>query len=384
MRYQILIWFTIPFVLIYKGNSNANNSITDSLLFEGQLSALTHFNPGNELPLWLGGRYIPQLNYNLNLPGNKLLDFEISANIFGNGGINPFDEANWDGKIKPYRAWARFSTNQLEIRAGLQKINFGSASMLRPLMWFDQIDPRDPLRLTDGVWGILGRYYFLNNANIWLWGLYGNKNPRGWESAATGKNKPEFGGRVQLPLLKGEAGLSYHHRKAFYPEVDDPPTAITSKENRIGLDARFDMAVGWWVEGTLVANNRNVGIYTNQLMANIGADYTFGIGNGFYVIFEQLLASFDEDAFDFSNTINFSLLSASYPIGLFDNLNAIFYYNWGDNSLYNFISWQKQFDKITLHTIVYLNPENYQIPTQGSYQNLYGGFGIQLMFVFNH
>ena len=67
--------------------------------------------------------------------------------------------------------------NKLHIEPGLQKINFGSATMLRPLMWFDQVDPRDPLQLTDGVWGVLGRYYFLNNANIWLWGLYGNKNP---------------------------------------------------------------------------------------------------------------------------------------------------------------------------------------------------------------
>ena len=68
----------------------------------------------------------------------------------------------------------RYSSDQFELRLGLQKINFGSASMLRPLMWFDQMDPRDPLHLTDGVWGLLARYYFLNNANIWLWGLYGN------------------------------------------------------------------------------------------------------------------------------------------------------------------------------------------------------------------
>ena len=86
------------------------------------------------------------------------------------------------------------------VRGGLQKINFGSANLLRPLMWFDQIDPRDPLQLTDGVWGILGRYYFLNNANIWVWGLIGNDQRKGWEVIPSVKNKPEFGFRVQMPI----------------------------------------------------------------------------------------------------------------------------------------------------------------------------------------
>jgi len=55
--------------------------------------------------------------------------------------------------------WIRLSTKQFELRAGLQKINFGSATLLRPLMWFDKIDPRDPLQLTDGVYALLARYY---------------------------------------------------------------------------------------------------------------------------------------------------------------------------------------------------------------------------------
>jgi len=113
------------------------------------------------------------------------------------------------GHDKPYRFWARYSAKQVELRIGLQKINFGSASMLRPLMWFDQVDPRDPLMLTDGVWGILGRYYFLNNANIWLWGLYGNDNRKGWEIFNSQKTIPEFGGRLQIPVPKGESGFSF-------------------------------------------------------------------------------------------------------------------------------------------------------------------------------
>ena len=82
------------------------------------------------------------------------INSEISLNSFGSGMIHAFDDIDTDGTLKPYRMWLRLSTSQLEIRAGLQKINFGSAALLRPLMWFDRIDPRDPLQLTDGVYGL--------------------------------------------------------------------------------------------------------------------------------------------------------------------------------------------------------------------------------------
>ena len=123
--------------------------ISDSLLFRGQISSWAHYNGSNALPLWLGERYIPELNYSIDLTHGRLIDFDFSANLFANAGIHLSDSVHSEAKVKPYRVWARYSTEQLEIRAGLQKINFGSASILRPLMWFDQIDPRDPLQLTD-------------------------------------------------------------------------------------------------------------------------------------------------------------------------------------------------------------------------------------------
>lgn len=76
--------------------------------------------------------------------------------------------ARYDGRVKPYRAWVRLSTNTFEARVGLRKINFGSATLFRSLMWFDRTDPRDPLRLTDGVSGLLLRDYAVNNTSLWL------------------------------------------------------------------------------------------------------------------------------------------------------------------------------------------------------------------------
>jgi hypothetical protein len=89
---------------------------SDTLLFSGQLSAWVNYNPSNDLSLWLGGRYIPQLNYSHRLPNEKLIDFEVSANVNGSAGFHLFDSSATDGSIRPYRAWARYSTNQFELR----------------------------------------------------------------------------------------------------------------------------------------------------------------------------------------------------------------------------------------------------------------------------
>jgi hypothetical protein len=279
----------------------------------------------------------------------------------------------------------RYSTQQFEIRAGLQKINFGSASLLRPLMWFDQVDPRDPLRLTDGVWGILSRYYFLNNATIWAWGLYGNKNPKGWEIMPTTNYKPEFGGRLQLPVPKGEIAFTYHHRLANNLGIEGFDHYYENiPENRFAFDTKLDVTVGLWVEATWIRKNKDLGMFTNQEIINLGMDYTFGVGNGLTLIYEQLLASYDSQAFRFENAFTFSLVNMSYPIGLSDNVSAIIYYDWANNSAYNFLNWQKQYNNISLYLMGYINPKKYNIPTQGAGEMLFAGSGIQVMLVYNH
>jgi hypothetical protein len=241
------------------------------------------------------------------------------------------------------------------------------------------------LNLTDGVWGVLARYYFLNNANLWLWGLYGNEDPRGWDFAGTTRGIPEFGGRFQSPIPSGEAALSYHHRVSDTRDINGAlPEYAKIRENRIGFDVRVDLVVGAWLEGSWVNSSENLGMFTNQELLNIGVDYTFGIGSGLYIIFEQLLVSSDEKAFSFDNPTTFSLMSLSYPLGLFSNIQGIIYYDWDNSNLYNFINVQRDFRHFSLYLMAYWNPDNYRIPTQETIQNLYAGRGIQLMFVFNH
>ncbi|MBL7875921.1 MAG: hypothetical protein JNL53_09665, partial [Cyclobacteriaceae bacterium] len=207
--------------------------------FDGQLSTYGSYGPDNPLSGFVGGRYLPRVSYKIPLDTlHRMIDFEASANIYGSLSFHPFDSSYAVGDVQAYRLWARYSGKQFEARLGLQKIDFGSATILRPLQWFNQIDPRDPLRLTNGVYGGLGRYYFINNANIWIWALYGNENTRGFEAIPSDPKIPEYGGRIQYPVPKGEIALSYHHRTADATNIIDSPQYKEIPENRIGVDGK--------------------------------------------------------------------------------------------------------------------------------------------------
>ena len=110
----------------------------DSLSLKGQLSAWILYNGGNDLPLYVGGRYIPQLNYDLALKKDNHIDFEASLNINGSAGFNPFDSLSTDGQLKPYRLWARYSSQQFEVRIGSAENKFrichhsATAHVVRP------------------------------------------------------------------------------------------------------------------------------------------------------------------------------------------------------------------------------------------------------------
>jgi hypothetical protein len=165
----------------------------------------------------LGGlRYLPDVQSVIPVRGELKLDAEVSANALLST-VARVRTCSLGVRLKPYRALVRISAPRFYVRAGLQEISFGSAALLRPLQWFDQIDPRDPLGLTDGVYGLLARYYFQDNTNIWTWGLLGNSSPKLWEAYGSERWAPEPGARVQVPVPRGEVAATFHHRRAVVP-----------------------------------------------------------------------------------------------------------------------------------------------------------------------
>lgn len=352
--------------------------------YSGQASTWCAIHPFDPFQAQVGVRYLPEISIEKQFKKKFTLDARISANTnLVYNYFNPDTELDFD--LKTYRGWVRYSTPQFEIRAGLQKIAFGPATMLRPLMWFDRLDPRDPLQITDGVYGLLTRYYFLNNANLWLWGLYGNDGTKGWEYIPSNKTRPEFGGRFQFPVPAGEMALSYHNRVADYSSDSSGlfPTLGNITEQKLGLDGRWDAFLGIWFEAVASYQDQNIlPSWTTQL--NIGMDYTFNVGDGLHVTHEALFAGMSESFAGEGTYTVYSALSIAYPISLAYNATAMVYYDYNSQGWYRFINLQRSWDNFSALAMLFWNPEQFNIYSNMAEVGLYAGTGFQIMLIYNH
>lgn len=378
IKFNLFLFLLITPALLY-----AQDSI---FKLKGQVDAYSGLRFSNPAQWQTGARFIPSFSIGKQWKNNLKFDSEISINSYLDYHFTNWNKDGTDAGIKPYRLWVRFSNERFELRAGLQKINFGSASLLRPLMWFDRMDPRDPLQLTDGVYGLLGRYYFQNNANAWLWMLWGNDKTKGWEIVPSVRKIPEFGGRMQFPVPKGEAAISYHHRTADLSKIINPLNirgAATFPEERLGIDGKWDLGVGLWGEYALIYSSLDSSYFRPwSTFLTIGLDYTFGLGNGLYMATELFRLNNANKIFEPGVSKTFSLLTINYPMGT-NKIAGLIYYNWTDRSWYRFINLQRQSDNWTFYLFLFWNPDKIAIYNTGEQNNLFAGKGIQLMAVFN-
>ena len=355
--------------------------------FSGQVNGWSAYNFIKPVRSQWGMRFIPTLTGGRTWKNNLRLDGELTLNAFGTVDYTSAMQSGDDGRIKPYRAYLRLSADRFEVRAGLQKINFGSATLLRPLMWFDKMDPRDPLQITDGVYALLGRYYFQNNANAWFWFLYGNPSTKGWEAVSTAAKKPEWGGRIQLPVPKGELAVSFHHRTPDLKSLAGIPAVSGSglyAEDRLGLDGKWDIGPGVWVECSLVHSALDSAYFPAWTkLIDIGMDYTFGLGNGLTASSEYFRAGSSAALMRSGNGKNFSTLSASYPVGLLYRLSCIVFYDWSDKAWYRFLSLQRQTDNWNIYLMGFINPDQLSLYQSPSGNTLFAGKGMEIMLVFN-
>ncbi|MBN2205866.1 MAG: hypothetical protein JW742_00545 [Candidatus Aminicenantes bacterium] len=357
------------------------------LRIQGRLSFWigAHDRPVRELGLGL--RYIPSLSLTKDLGRGLAVDVEASANIYGSAlGSSPSD-AETSGAAKAYRLWVRLSTARFEARLGLQKINFGSALLLRPLMWFDRLDPNDPLQLTDGVKGALLKYTFADNTNVWLWGLCGNDEVKGWETVPTRSREPEFGGRVQTPVLSGEAAFTYHHRR-MDPRRSLVPLPANERsgasEDRIGLDGKWDVGPGVWFEAVLVRRDWSASPDRYQRMLTLGIDGTLGLGNGLHLLAEHLVFDAAREAFGPGTRRELTGLSADLPLGILDRVRAAVFRDWTSRDWYRILTWQRTTDAWALFVIAFWNPDRYAIYANRPETNLFSGQGLQITLAYDH
>ena len=362
-------------------STKAQNDSVNHITFNGQLTTWGVGQLENAIPWQLAGRFLPTLLGDFTLAHQSKIDFEASLNINGTANFTGLKYDSIGGKLKPYRIWARYSGKNWEVRVGLQKINFGSAKLFRPLMWFDGMDVRDPLQLTDGVYGALGRYYFPNNANLWLWTLIGNTNKKGYEIFGTAQWKPEAGGRFQMPAGPGQLALSTHYRKVQLPNASEIDLL---DEERIGLDGKWDVGIGLWFESSVTLTQKSVLMpYTVIDAWNIGADYTFGIGNGLGMTMEYFRYHLGQEFLMGGKTVNIIGTMFTYPLSMLDNLSVMVYYIPDSKLAYNYFSWGRTYDNWSIYAIGFWNPNVPLAISQNQSRNLFSGKGIQLMVNYN-
>ena len=329
----------------------------------------------------LGLRYIPEMTLSKPLSKGRKIDGLVSANANFEAPADRLQINDENSEAKFYRLWARWSSSQFEARAGLQKINFGPAKILRSLRWFDTIDARDPSGLTDGVKGLLLRYYFLDNSNIWLWGLYGNDEIKGLEAAPSDGAKLEMGGRYQFPLKAGEMAISLHHRKIDRDEWRSSQafTLITSdlidgREDRIALDGFWDVGIGLWFEAVAgrIKVDSDTDLWGEQM--TIGADYT--LDSGIHILGEHFVMAVGDGWDETARGRSTSALSADYGISIMDSINSIVTYDWVKDETQGFIGWQRTYDDWRINLLGFSGPE--------VESGKFSGDGVELVLTYNH
>ncbi len=241
-----------------------------------------------------------------------------------------WDKQDMEIKTDVYRYLFRCDTPQSELRIGLQRINFGSAQILRPLQWFDTLKPLDKLEQTRGAKALLARHYFDNNSNLWLWGMLADEDLKGNEVLPSKADSPEWGGRYQFPNPLGESALSFHSR-----ELD------LGREYRAGFDHRLDTFAGAWVEAS--GSLMDSGSQDNRLSTTIGLDYTVGIGNGVVLTCENM------STFSKPDKVNqVTALMGVYPLGLLDSVMLISTWNWDESFGIANLLWRRTYDLFSI------------------------------------
>lgn len=166
-------------------------------------------------------------------------------------------------------------------------------------------------------------------------------------------------------------------RESLYEDMQD--------EDRLGLDAKFDIGLGLWFEGSVSRqtwtrlSGENAPSW--QRAATVGADYTFDLGNGLLVTAEHLTLDVGADPFRLDQTNHVSAALASYPLGLVDNLRGIVFFDWSSHKPYTYLSWQRTLDNWVVNLAAFWNPDNPVGLAGGSGA---AGKGVQLTVMFNH
>lgn len=331
------------------------NIFSQDLQFRGQLWFGSESKKNQSNVIKLG--YLPTLYNRFDFKSNKIdleYSYYIDRQYIRNAPINTNNE--------PYRYWIRYSINRFEARLGLQKIAFGSAKVLRPMAWFDEIDIRDPLSKTKGVEALRLRYFTENNYVFWFWLMQNDHK------------EISFGGRGEISTKQGEWGITLHHDPSEAEQIiGQIPFYITESHTRLGLEFRYDGFIGSWFEGVSFIKKNNASNNWNQnSMFSVGMDYTIPIGGGLLIMSELLNRNGGHKIeLEIEEKQTLSVFSLSLPLGIVHQLMAISSQDWKNNKTYNYLRWSVIYDTFSVNSMVSIDSDKI-------------GNQLQFTLIYNH
>ena len=119
-------------------------------------------------------------------------------------------------------------------------------------------------------------------------------------------------------------------------------------------------------------------------MITLGADYTFGVGNGLVVRVEHMATALSEKALGWDEDAHASAFSLSYTIGIMDTLMAVGYYSWEQKKMAQYVRWQRTYDNLDLSLGLFYYPETGERGALFNQSRDPRSYGAQLMIIFNH
>lgn len=324
-------------------------------------------------------RYLPAFEYQRSLGQSWDYDLEVRWQLQWGGQLDTL--TGTELLADPYRVALNLQSSHAEYIIGLQKINFGPARILRPLMWFDSVNPTDPLELTSGVTGISAHFHYDFGWSSQAWLLLPG-DPIGWEGLPDKDGTVEVGGRINIPNDRGQIGFTNHWRIADASAIsaDDPDLY----EGRLGLDGFWDVGIGLWFESVYKNQQLNEDPFLQQLSTTLGADYTVWVGNGLLLMTEHMMINiWDSPGIEDQNLI-YSTFMASYSPSMFDQISLMLFMDWENDMPLAYLSWGQTYDSFRF-TVggFYTDADNANANTV-SFNSDFSGKGIQLTVAYNH
>jgi len=349
--------------------------------FLGELSLATTAHGISGAEIQLVTRYQPAVEIQGILSESWDYDLEVRWQLSWNSPLDPLDYSASATSVEPYRVALNLQSSHSEYIIGLQKINFGQARILRPLMWFDALDPTDPLQLSSGVTGVSVTYNYEFGWSSQAWLLLPGE-PIGWEAFSDKSGIVETGGRLIIPSNRGQIGMSTHWRIAdvsdLYP--DDPDLY----EARIGLDGFWDVGVGLWVESAYKHQELSTRTFLDQIQATIGSDYTIWIGDGLHILVEHMLISSWHSPLIDDQTSQLSTAMFTYALTVFDQVSLLLFMNWENKTPLAYLSWGRTYDDFRFTLGAFYKKIDDSQNNRSAFNSNFSGKGIQLIVAYNH